>query len=71
MAKATGTYPFARSKCTCGHRGDMVMGGSGSEHRGLMGHGSCVVPGCDCTKFTWKSFTPGFQEWLEKNRVKS
>lgn len=41
-----------KSFCTCGHTGD----GPKSQHGGEIGHGSCMVKGCKCEKFTWKEF---------------
>lgn len=54
------SFDAPKSFCTCGHLGD----GPFSLHRDFSyasGHGSCVVPGCDCEKFTWAHFTPTFQ----------
>jgi hypothetical protein len=47
-----GTYEL----CTCGH-----FGGSTPKqncHTGLIeeGHGSCIMEGCECGKFRWKSY---------------
>jgi len=55
--------PGAKSMCTCGHAGDgdpktaprpPVI----SHHAGPLGHGYCLVAGCDCEKFTWASSIP-------------
>jgi len=47
-----------KSYCYCTHSGD----GNMSEHEGQYGHGSCTVSGCKCNQFTWKSYTPEFEE---------
>jgi hypothetical protein len=49
--RSAGIKP-ARSRCYCGHTGD----GNPSQHYGLVGHGPCSLPGCECKKFTWKEF---------------
>lgn len=52
---------FAKSICQCGHKGD----GDNSEHDGYNGHGKCNVKGCNCNRFTWKSFIPEFLKLLK------
>jgi hypothetical protein len=52
---------MAKSHCTCGHTGD----GARSDHYGETGHGACAVAGCKCGQFTWKAFTPLFQDHLK------
>ncbi len=53
-----------KSVCSCGHTGD----GAGSEHLNTYGpdlspgHGPCLVPGCECRKFTWEDFRPEYLE---------
>jgi hypothetical protein len=56
----------AKSICTCGHTGD----GDFSQHADLFqaGHGACLVPGCECEQFSWKSFTPEYEAKLESRR---
>jgi len=59
-----------RSVCTCGHSGDVSAEEAfknlvQTEHGGLIGHGPCKVPGCDCRKFTWAKFLPAFERTLE------
>lgn len=54
------------STCTCSHLGDIRMEDFGKPaavtcmHAGIQGHGACVVPGCDCAKFTWAEYTAAF-----------
>lgn len=53
----------AMSRCTCDHTGDKRMGDkAATQHAGIVGHGACVVSGCDCFKFTWAEFLPGVAE---------
>ena len=51
-------YIGGKSFCYCGHTGD----GAESEHGGLNGHGACHL--CDCPQFTWKEWTPLFEQFL-------
>lgn len=46
-----------KSVCRCGHLGD----GARSDHGGLIGHGPCAKPGCDCGKFTWDRWAADLQ----------
>lgn len=55
-------YPAPKSICQCGHNGD----GPDSNHGGLLGHGACNMPGCDCKKFMWKKFLIGFEDWVKR-----
>lgn len=52
-----------KSMCFCGHPGD----GEGSSHAGIIGHGRCMVEGCDCIQFTWQRFTDDFLLWVKDN----
>jgi len=50
---------YGASMCTCGHVGDVPSDATGkvvlpNTHAGLLGHGYCKMPGCDCGKFTWE-----------------
>ena len=51
----------ARSLCTCGHTGDSFPDGSKTQHAGMVGHGKCTMPGCNCVKFTWARFTDEYR----------
>jgi len=44
-----------RAVCECGHAGDSYLSehGDGGHHQ--PGHGRCLVDGCACKQFTWKS----------------
>lgn len=56
-------FPLPKSYCTCNHSGD----GPNSNHadtRLVKGHGKCLVPGCNCEKFTWVDFYPHFKVLL-------
>jgi hypothetical protein len=58
-----------RSICTCGHSGDGPHSYHEAGVKGLAdGHGPCIVAGCDCQKFSWKAFTPEFQEALQAHQ---
>jgi hypothetical protein len=67
-------YKEARSMCECGHTGD----GPCSQHASLVtekdgmvvedGHGGCKV--CNCDRFTWDDFLPGYAEWLNQHRCR-
>ncbi len=54
-----------KSMCECGHSGD----GPNSNHGDsplVKGHGKCYVPGCSCKKFTWLSFYPHYEAYLDR-----
>ena len=65
-------YNGPKSVCRCGHLGD----GKSSSHAALRvngvpipvvhGHGECMVPGCDCKKFTWKAFTESYAAFIKR-----
>jgi len=65
MPKRLEEHLAPHSICTCGHTGD----GPDSDHsssRLVLGHGRCTVPGCQCQQFTWRAWTPEFQEKINE-----
>lgn len=65
------TFEGAKSWCTCGHLGDGTKDNTAdpmwrSMHGGEIGHGPCLVEGCDCMKFTWERFIQKYQRWLNR-----
>jgi hypothetical protein len=63
-------YDGPRSICQCNHLGDLSIGvqrSTSSQHAGLVGHGECEVPGCGCTKFSWRAWTAGFAAALSSS----
>lgn len=61
--------PFVgpRSKCICGHTGDVDLLSNPeaevSDHGGLSGHGPCKA--CKCRKFTWGGHLLKFLRWMK------
>jgi hypothetical protein len=60
--KMSKVFVGPKSICICEHNGD----GVNSQHAGYVGHGQCMVSGCDCTKFSWNRFAPKFDYLLLK-----
>jgi hypothetical protein len=61
---------FPKSVCSCKHSGD----GANSFHGDnalILGHGACVVIGCECQKFSWSSWSEGFKLFISKPKVSS
>lgn len=62
----------AKSICRCGHRGDAEVGlaalvlGKEVQHAGVFAHGTCLVEGCNCAKFTWAGWMPDVAPLVKK-----
>ena len=68
MAKSKGkVFDGPKSICVCGHTGDGENSQHGNENYSF-GSGRCLVPGCDCARFTWKGWTKKFERFLESRK---
>jgi len=56
----------AKSICYCSHLGDGLYGDH--EDRYSVGHSRCKVSGCKCIQFTWKKWTPEYEEFLKSQK---
>jgi len=62
IRKLSEGWKGGKSFCECGHTGD----GDNSQHAGLLGHGPCKHPNCNCVKFTWVTFVPEYEKQIAK-----
>jgi len=59
IRRAMEIFKGPKSVCRCNHLGDGFL----SDHEDtplLRGHGKCKI--CDCDMFSWKKFSPAFEE---------
>ena len=66
--QATAEYTLPKSICTCGHIGDHNVEAMAPEelsmHAGVVGHGKCTEPGCNCERFSWSGWTDVFEHYI-------